>query len=535
MKEHERIFIDSVNTDLSIRQASISPSSPTKQYPNSLQIHRYNSLNSIPTANDRKLTANIPIVLNNSENLSDVSSAIIEVKRLASDPVTNVEKKQAKNHYSKLSHDEGYIDTIYHFLLNNRVASLVDLMKNIQLKSEVEEEQKFNCGICFDEYSKSDLYFSQNSCQVHANKYCKVCIKAWINLQIDDGIVLISCPGSNNSSAAGDKKSCNGYFSIPEISYNVSDEQYNKYIRFRMIKQNPSYRECPECNHGETIQDIPKNSLLTCSRCTYSYCFLHGNAHPSMTCEQYYKKLGKNGVKELKLSENLIKKTTRPCPNCKAPTQRIGGCHHVRCHMCQIDWCWLCSRQIDDVTVHYLPGNISGCPGSQFATESSIRILGYDPMILFRKFVKIPLRLFIFSIICIFVFVMIVVPSLVALPCTGLYVLLYPPMFVTYEEVFLGPGNFTIFFIVSCLALCLEALWIFTMFPLVCLFFLIQMCFIDRSISIKDKMQEFVFFPYICLRMIVEFAAGIEDNDVNVEIQRQDDVHLRNEPTTDIA
>ena len=35
---------------------------------------------------------------------------------------------------------------------------------------------------------------------------------------------------------------------------------------------------------------------------------------------------------------------TRPCPGCSSPIMKDGGCNHVRCGRCRVEFCWACMR-----------------------------------------------------------------------------------------------------------------------------------------------------------------------------------------------
>ena len=35
---------------------------------------------------------------------------------------------------------------------------------------------------------------------------------------------------------------------------------------------------------------------------------------------------------------------TRPCPGCTSPIIKDGGCNHVRCGRCRVEFCWACMR-----------------------------------------------------------------------------------------------------------------------------------------------------------------------------------------------
>lgn len=41
-------------------------------------------------------------------------------------------------------------------------------------------------------------------------------------------------------------------------------------------------------------------------------------------------------------SQVTIKVSTKPCPSCRTPTERSGGCMHMICTRCSFPWCWVC-------------------------------------------------------------------------------------------------------------------------------------------------------------------------------------------------
>ncbi|XP_008292057.1 E3 ubiquitin-protein ligase parkin [Stegastes partitus] len=38
----------------------------------------------------------------------------------------------------------------------------------------------------------------------------------------------------------------------------------------------------------------------------------------------------------------LIQESTKRCPQCSVPVERNGGCMHMQCPRCRMEWCWLC-------------------------------------------------------------------------------------------------------------------------------------------------------------------------------------------------
>ena len=43
-------------------------------------------------------------------------------------------------------------------------------------------------------------------------------------------------------------------------------------------------------------------------------------------------------------TRNWKSNNTRPCPSCSSPILKDGGCNHVRCGKCRVNFCWACMR-----------------------------------------------------------------------------------------------------------------------------------------------------------------------------------------------
>jgi len=63
------------------------------------------------------------------------------------------------------------------------------------------------------------------------------------------------------------------------------------------------------------------------------------------------------------------KANTKPCPNCKAGTQKNDGCNHMTCSNCKHQWCWICNGQY--TPNHFDKLNVLGCPGMQFTEKNN--------------------------------------------------------------------------------------------------------------------------------------------------------------------
>jgi hypothetical protein len=143
------------------------------------------------------------------------------------------------------------------------------------------------------------------------------------------------------------KANCDINISKNDIKYIIKDnEELNKkYDKFIFSKENINVRECPECDTQQICTPAANNPIITCNNCSFNYCYIHGGAHSSSTCEAYLLLVGN----EFLLSEEVIKSQSKPCPGCGTSISKSGGCNHMKCPQCNAAFCWLCGSQIDDV------------------------------------------------------------------------------------------------------------------------------------------------------------------------------------------
>lgn len=173
----------------------------------------------------------------------------------------------------------------------------------------------FYCTICMENQAVSDAFVLTNCKGNH--QFCLDCMKGYTTSQINSGVTLHVCPHESCVERALDT----------EIEMLVEPELYEKYMRFKTIKENPDYRECGKCNRELKFSLDAKNKsdcMLTCECGTIS-CFFHGDAHPNETCAQYARRI-KRVEQE---TEKMVKRIARKCPSCKSETEKNGGCNHM--------------------------------------------------------------------------------------------------------------------------------------------------------------------------------------------------------------
>jgi hypothetical protein len=96
---------------------------------------------------------------------------------------------------------------------------------------------------------------------------------------------------------------------------------------------------CEKCNTRHYVH-LHK---IECSLCNYSFCSTceHHPYHSDRVCYGVVS----DDVKLLLLSSS----TCKPCPGCKLPYEKDGGCDHVTCQNmeCNTHWCWRCLQKLN--------------------------------------------------------------------------------------------------------------------------------------------------------------------------------------------
>ena len=127
-------------------------------------------------------------------------------------------------------------------------------------------------------------------------------------------------------------------------------------------------RRCPSehCNYAFVWSDGDPRDF-ECPACSARFCLACpcvdggvGPAHPGQSCAEYAEKLRADEAAKRRLEEwraenaraderfrELMRREmragdTKPCPNCKQPITKNGGCHHHLCSWCKVKFCWNC-------------------------------------------------------------------------------------------------------------------------------------------------------------------------------------------------
>lgn len=259
----------------------------------------------------------------------------------------------------------------------------------------LESKPDFSCPICFGCYS-SDV----GVLLACGSLLCASCMREYCTNRIISGNVPVYCPFGERpatESGASSGSASHPFHALPsnEIEDAVGSVVFAKYVKYCALKEKPNLRECPSCGRlcegseaspnivcggapmvalvpyspDEHVIDVdvhspapqlrerrsggastpPRNySTFAESHCAPSagcgaqFCYLHSNAHPGRSCEEYSRALASNT--DYALSEAAATASSKPCPHCNASIELAGGCDHVRCPACKNDFCYRCGR-----------------------------------------------------------------------------------------------------------------------------------------------------------------------------------------------
>lgn len=179
--------------------------------------------------------------------------------------------------------------------------------------------------------------------------------------QFDDtrGYYTLPCPAG-----------CPNSF-IPEIHHFhlLPSQQYEQYQRFGteeyVLREGGILCPQPDCGMGiippkvengyteedcRKVQCIGGCGFVFCKKCLQGYhvgdCEPQAQSYGNSNFGSGYvvDPLKAKDAKWEEASKKTIKISTKPCPKCRTPTERDGGCMHMVCTRagCGYQWCWVC-------------------------------------------------------------------------------------------------------------------------------------------------------------------------------------------------
>lgn len=218
-----------------------------------------------------------------------------------------------------------------------------ELIKSLKIevpdKSNMDQEPNdaTRCQICLE----ADTEILKTKC---GHGYCKECWEHYLTVKIiDEGCGDgICCPAHKCHFLLDENMIIN------TLTNQTVRERYKYLLCNNYVLCNRLIRFCPMPKCNSIIKTEIAKVTVQCT-CGLIFCFLCGlDLHEPVMCETVLK--WEKLMKTDGLSSKWIYENTKNCPNCNSPIQKNGGCNHMYCPKCKLDFCWACMKSTKD---HY--------------------------------------------------------------------------------------------------------------------------------------------------------------------------------------
>ena len=226
----------------------------------------------------------------------------------------------------------------------------------------------FRCDVCMEDALPGHAGLTL-SCH---HRFCNDCLAGLISSKVNDKAIknaVIECPAPK----------CKTSLSTSEVQYILRDDKkaFSNYtikanvarLEQEATTKSSSTRRCPaqHCNFIFVFEPGTgaEGTHFDCPQCHSQFCLQCGAnkrrigpAHVGMTCYDRSEQLKKEAEERKKFEkwhkenaqadqrfQELLRKErksgkTMPCPACKTPITKNGGCHHMHCTSCNKSFNW---------------------------------------------------------------------------------------------------------------------------------------------------------------------------------------------------
>ncbi|OJA17608.1 hypothetical protein AZE42_01207 [Rhizopogon vesiculosus] len=206
-----------------------------------------------------------------------------------------------------------------------------DSLRGPQILPDPSGEQ--SCPICYDDIS-SPLRLGCG------HVYCAACMRHFLTSALDSGQFPLTCMGDE----------CRVPIPIPTIQHFLPPASFNRLLEVAFnahISRNPlefKYCKTPDCNQIYRSAAANSATVGQCPSCFSNICTsCHEDVHDGMSCDDY-KRTGRLAEEERQTEAWIAAQGGRvkKCPSCRALIEKIDGCNHMTCSVCNTHICWRC-------------------------------------------------------------------------------------------------------------------------------------------------------------------------------------------------
>ena len=223
---------------------------------------------------------------------------------------------------------------------------VADAVKVVNPARTPEKASVFECGICFDEFSRADGV-ALGECD---DIYCAQCFLTYLRGLIHEKKYPIKCPGCGKEL---DAWKCASMLDTHDKEASLKLQQL---AIEKMALGGVKYCANKKCNNPFEFAG-GEHACVSCPLCGVGTCGKCGLVwHEGKTCEQ--------AIGATELAQMAKENNWRHCPACSELIERIDGCNFVRCK-CGAGFCFNCGKQYVKLGGGFMggrAGNTHGVP-----------------------------------------------------------------------------------------------------------------------------------------------------------------------------
>ncbi|XP_041351237.1 E3 ubiquitin-protein ligase parkin-like [Gigantopelta aegis] len=143
----------------------------------------------------------------------------------------------------------------------------------------------------------------------------------------------------------------------------LGDDQYDRYNRFAteeyVLQDGGVLCPGPGCGMGLMLEPAQRKVTCVSNSCQMTFCRDCHLEYHNGPCRM--RSMAQAGSQNFSIdrvqaerarwevqTQTVICETTKPCPRCHTRTERDGGCMHMACPRCNLEWCWMCQKPWDN-------------------------------------------------------------------------------------------------------------------------------------------------------------------------------------------
>ncbi|XP_005110492.1 E3 ubiquitin-protein ligase RNF14 [Aplysia californica] len=214
------------------------------------------------------------------------------------------------------------------------------------------------CHVCYDE-KPGTQFFRMADCAHH---FCHECMMTFCEMHVRDGTVEeLRCPDTE----------CDALVPPYIVQAVLSPEAYMRWEQLLLQKTLDAMSDtvyCPRCGSLVIAEGEEAQFLAHCTVCYFSFCTQcnrvwhqgqrcetdeevferEQNRDPNNMNEKERKRFDKilRRMEKMMAAKRVMKETTKKCPSCKIPVEKMGGCNKMTCK-CSCIFCWICGKKIE--------------------------------------------------------------------------------------------------------------------------------------------------------------------------------------------